>query len=155
MNAKVFFILTLLIAVQTVMSCDPCACRDSVTYEKLYVGINVRVYDTSSLQKKSIGQPVFRDAFGMTVTNISSLRSLAGLSCSFGFNQLNACDCIDEIFVYPDPIERISIILVDDQMEAYRDMTHQFGIYGYGGEVIPVDDFFYSEKSGMTFFNLS
>jgi len=136
------------------MSCDPCICPKASIFEKEYFGISVSAYSVSNIQKKTAGGLIYRDAFGLTITNLFILNEIDNVSASFGFNTALACDCRDEKIIYPNPIDRIEILMFDVSTEELVNVTDRFGIYGYGGELIELDLLFSNREDWHDVFQL-
>ena len=106
---------------QIFFSC--CDCSPTSTYENNYTDVSIIPYDTSGFNNKIVVDKVYKNTFGLGISVIFEPVKISDNSKLFsglGFNSALAfsdCDCIDDKYIYPDPIDYINIYIIDTQTE--------------------------------------
>jgi hypothetical protein len=149
MNKKIISLFLLYFFQLIASSCDPCNCEPARTYERIYNGIELKSWDTSGFQNEEITGTVNKNSFGLTISVEFELNQIAFYKpkldiSSFGFASAYAlsCDCEPDEYINIDPIDFISITVIDTQSQEITNVTDNFYTYDYDGEQITISELF-------------
>lgn len=143
MKNKVLTILFLGFLSQIILSC--CDCSEAFTYQNLYTGVTIIPYDISGFNAEIATDTVYKNAFGLGVmVNFETKLAVNAPKPGLGFNAAVAisCDCVEDSYVYPDPISHFDLYMIDAFNGEKTKVNQHFKIVGYNGELISLEEFF-------------
>jgi hypothetical protein len=144
MIKKTLFILVGFFLFQLLFSCIFCHCNDPETYDINYNSVEVTSYNTAGFTDEVVADSVYKNAFGLGIYMISDL-VLSHENSSFavlGFSSIKACSCVDDTYVYIDPISHVTILVTDTETEIITDVTSLFGMPVDDNEYVSLEQFF-------------
>lgn len=148
MNKKLISFFLIYFVQLVASSCDPCSCEIAKTFERSYVGLIVKAWDTSGFNEVEVTGTVHKNSFGLTISVDFELKQIAthfksGLNFkSFGFTSAYACSCAPDKYINVDPIDSIIIEVTNTQTQEITDITENFTTKGYNGEQITISELF-------------
>lgn len=148
MKNKVLIVVSIMFLTQLFFSCWRCNCPTPETFENNYTDVSIIPYDTSGFNYEVVNDTVNKNTFGLGIlVNFETIKVAFNFKklATLGFNSALAfsdCDCVEDEFIYPDPINNFNIYMLDTQTEQRTDITQNFRIYSYSNELIPLNEFF-------------
>lgn len=130
---------------QLVISCFPCRCPESRTFNVVYNEVMVTPYNTVGFQDRVVMDSVPKNAFGLTIQLKfdTELTYYKNINCAWGFEGLYACDCIGDQYLYPNPISKVEVFTINALTDAEVNSTENFKTYNYyNSDLIEIDEFF-------------
>ncbi|PKA99216.1 hypothetical protein B0O79_2918 [Flavobacteriaceae bacterium MAR_2009_75] len=138
MIKRVFKSLLCIYLIQLIIiSCedDNCNCSGTQKLEKIYDGIELRVFDTSGFEIAEIEESVHINSFGLVIFSefehepITAKYKSTNFS-SLGFNTAYACSCVPNEVITNDPIDSIEITAIDTENQEEAIVTDNFTFVG-------------------------
>jgi len=147
MNKKAKSIIFIILFQFIVTACVPCKCDPKSTFERKYMGLELKAWDTSGFQNSEIMGPVNKNSFGLTISVLFELKQIALYESSlkissFGFASAYACSCPDDEYINVDPIDSIRILVTNTENQIEVIVTDNFTTYGYDGKKITIRELF-------------
>jgi len=146
MIKKIIIVLAILFLGQLIMSCIFCNCNDPETYEVNYTSIFVTAFNTAGFMNTEVEDSVYKNAFGISVSVASNYVISTNTESSYftlGFNSVKACSCVDDTYIYPDPISFVEILVTDTETNQTNDVTSNFRAQSYYyNHVITLEQYF-------------
>jgi len=148
MNKKLISFFLIYFVQFVASSCDPCSCEIAKTFERSYVGLIVKAWDTSGFNEVEVTGTVHKNSFGLTISVDFELKQIAtnfksGLNFnSFGFASAYACSCVPDKYIVVDQIDSILIEVTNTQTQEISDVTENFTTKSYNGEEITISELF-------------
>lgn len=147
MNKKIVSLFLLYLFQFIATSCVSCKCASVGTYERIYIGLELKAWDTSGFQNVEVSDFVYKNSFGLSLAIESELNQIAHYKpklnlSSFGFASAYACDCPHDEYINLDPIDSILITVTDTQTQETTDVTNNFTTYAYNGEQVTISELF-------------
>lgn len=128
-------------------------------YEIDYTDINLMSFDTSGFQSMVAENNIPKNAFGLVIqfvfdqNPIAKQESFLNLS-GFGFNTALACSPVPPQYIYNDPIFSLKIFVTDTLSNANIDVTNNFTVTDFNGDVVPFATYFQNREDAMSNFQL-
>jgi len=135
----ILFVFTL----QIVTSCFV-ECGEPKTFEINYNSAVIIPCNTSGFYYKEVEDSVFKNTFGLIVGVESELIQIAEnhkLNLSI-FKSAMALSCVDDTYLFPDPIKNIELFITDKLNDEELNATELFKIKDYNQELVSLEDFF-------------
>lgn len=144
MIKKGILVLVVLFSIQVLISCIFCNCNDPETYSITYTSVNVTPINTSGFTDKEVTDSVYKNAFGLSVYMNSdfTIMHTAIPNFTLGFSTVMACSCEDNTYIYADPLDYISILMIDSETEQITNVSQNFRVQSYYSELITLEQLF-------------
>lgn len=145
MKNKVLIVFAIMFFGQTFFSCIPCDCDPFKTFETNYIDVTVTPYNTSGFNSEVVSDKVNKDTFGLGISVIFELNKISdnfNILSDLGFAKAMACSCVEDEYLYLDPIENMTISVVDTATNEIINVANSFKIHSGYGELISLTEFF-------------
>lgn len=142
MNSKSIIVLVSIFVLQSITSCIPCKCDPPATYEVTYDSITIIPWNTSGFNATEVADVAYRNAFGLSLTANFEPQKIACHSLGLGFSAAMACSCADDKYLFNNPVAYADIFMTDLANGEQTEVSALFGAYGYGDELITLEELF-------------
>ncbi|MFK7953245.1 MAG: hypothetical protein AB8B73_10405 [Ekhidna sp.] len=135
MSIKSIIVFFLVFSLQLLISCIySCDCAPGIERSANYINGEVLALDTSGFNDQIVEDSVYRNSFGLYYqsrheTNETSEIKPSTPYRSLGFSSAFACSCIDDTYLYADPVINLDIIMIDYESKEETNVNDGFGLF--------------------------